>query len=342
MRGFWLVGVLIAAMAWAQMNSATPVKSATPGATSNAAPASGEAGHSGQATAPAASIAPDAAVLTIKGLCTQSESNSATRSTDSGCETVITRAQFEKLVEVLHAEKDSQTRFQLATAYPLLLVMAHEAERRGVDKEARFQERLRFARVQILSQELTRELREQTTQVPEKDIADYYRENASEFEEVTVERIVIPNRAQKDLPGAEAGNKSSEDAITAEAEALRTRAVQGESFTKLQKDAYDFAGMSGDSEPNPKMDKMRRRGLPLTHAAVFDLKAGQVSPVISDATGHYIYKVDSRDIVPLDSVKQEITIVLRRQQMQNVIQAIQRPFTTDINKTYFGDGKDED
>jgi len=335
MRGFWLVGVLIAAVAWTQ------VKSATPAAASNVAPAPGQAEKGGQGTSPAANIAPDAAVLTIKGLCTDA-SNAATRSSNPGCETIITRDQFEKLVEVLHAEKDSQTRLQLATAYPQLLVLAHEAERRGVDKEARFQERLRFARVQILSQELTRELREETARVSEKDIADYYRENSGEFEEVTVERIVIPNRPQKDLPNAEAGGKPAEDAMTTEAELLHTRAVQGESFTKLQKDAYDFAGASGDSEPNPKMDKMRRRGLPLTHASVFDLKPGQVSAVISDATGHYIYKVDAKEVAPLDRVKQEIIIVLRRQQMQNAMQAIQRPFTTDVNKTYFGEAKDED
>jgi len=335
MRGFWLVGVLVAAMTWAQM------KSATPAATSNVPSASSKAEDSGQAS-PATSVAPDTPVLTIKGLCTESASNSATHSPNPGCQTVITRAQFERLVEVMHAEKDSQTKLQLSTAYPQLLVMAREAERRGVDKEPRFQERLRFARVQILSQELTRKLREETAQVPEKDIADYYRTNSSDFEEVSLERIVVPNRAQKEAPGAEAAGKSPEDAMTAEAGLLRTRAAQGESFTKLQKEAYDFAGVSGDSEPNPKMDKMRRRGLPLTHAAVFDLKPGQVSPVISDATGHFIYKLDSREITPLDSVKQEISIVLRRQQMQNVIQAIQKPFTTDVNQTYFSPAKDED
>lgn len=334
MRGFCLVGVLIAAIVWAQTKPAAP---AAPG---NVPPASGEAEHGGQAAPPPASVAPDAAVITIKGLCTGSAANSAT-GPDSGCETVITRAQFEKLVEVLHAEKDSKTWHQIATAYPQLLVMAHEAERRGVENEPRFQERLRFARVQILSQELTRELQEQTAKVPEKDIADYYRENASEFEEVVVERIVIPNRGGKDLGSAQ-GGKSNEEAITAEADRLHTRAVQGESFSKLQKEAYDFAGMSGDSEPKPKMDKMRRRGLPPTHASVFDLKPGQVSPVISDATGHYIYKMDSKEAAPLKSVKQEITIVVRREQMQNMIQAIQRPFTTDINKTYFVDVKGDD
>jgi len=163
MRGFWLVGVLIAAITWAQM------KSATPAATSNVPSAWGMARDSAQAV-PAVSVAPDTAVLTIKGLCAESASNSSIRSSNPDCETVITRAQFERLVEVLHADKDSQTRLQLSTAYTQLLVMAHEAERRGVDKEPRFQERLRFARVQILSQELTRELREETSQVPEKDI----------------------------------------------------------------------------------------------------------------------------------------------------------------------------
>ncbi|MGB7584126.1 MAG: peptidylprolyl isomerase [Terriglobales bacterium] len=331
MSVFRLAGVLVAAMVWAQVNSAAPAVAPN----SSAAP--DERDHSGQITA--ASVAPDAAVLTINGLCAQPAPNSSTPPLSNECRTVVTRAQFDELVEALQAEKDSQTWHQLATAYPQLLVMAHEAEQRGVDKEPRFQERLRFARLQILSQELVRQIREEADRVPEKDISDYYRRNSSEFEQVSLERIIIPNRAQQDLhPSGQAAQlrNTPEEAVTAEAELLRTRALQGENFTKLQKTAYEFAGLSGDSEPDPNLGWLRRRGLPLTHASVFDLKPGQVSPVISDATGHYIYKLDAREVAPLDSVKQEISSVLRRQRLQNMIQAIQRPFTTTVNQTYFG------
>jgi parvulin-like peptidyl-prolyl isomerase len=328
MRSLGMAGVLILAMAWVQVKTNTAAPAGHPSVSS----ATDKPESSGQEEAPAA-IASDAAVITIKGLCPERASNLAIKSASAGCETVITRAQFEKLTDVLHMSKGSQTWHQLGTSYPQVLIMAKEAEKRGVDKQPRFQE--------ILSQELIRELREEADRVPEKDIADYYRQHTGEFEQVSLERIVIPSRAQRDLAANGQADKP-EDAMAKEAELLRTRAAQGEDFAKLQKEGYDFAGLSGDSDPTPKLDKLRRRGLPLTQASAFNLKVGQVSPVISDATGYYIYKLDGREIAPLESVKVEIAGTLRQQRLRDVVQAIQQPFTTDINQKYFGAAKDDD
>jgi hypothetical protein len=59
------------------------------------------------------------------------------------------------------------------------------------------------------------------------------------------------------------------------AESLRARAAAGEDFAKLQKEAFEAAGMKMDS-PTVTMPKVRRTGLPPAHAAVFDLKVGEV------------------------------------------------------------------
>jgi parvulin-like peptidyl-prolyl isomerase len=317
MRGFFLLSALSAAMACAQTNSATPAPEK----------------ESGRAAASqASSVAPTAAVLTIKGLC--SEPNAATGPAASNCETVVTRAQFDELLLMLRSDKDPQTKHELTTAYPQLMIMAHEAEVRGVDKETRFQERIRFARLQILSQELLRQLKEEAAEVPEKDIEDYYHQNAAQFEEVSLERIVVPNRAQ----GAKQGTMD-EAGLTKLAETSRARAVAGEGFSKLQKEAYKAAGLSGDTEPNPRMEKLRRRGLPPAHASAFDLKPGEVSPVISDVSGHYIYKLESRETQPLDAVKGEISKTLRQQRLEKLVHDVQQPFTTDVNQAYFGEGK---
>src|SRR5580698_3614696 len=331
MRSLCMAGVFILAMAWAQVK----VNSATPAASPNAASAAHGSDNGRQEAAPASAIAPAAAVITIKGLCPETAPHSTTRAADAACETVITRAEFEKLADVLHMGTGSQTWHQLGSSYPQILVMAHEAERRGVDKQPRFQERLRFARLEILSQELIRQLREEAAQVPEKDVADYYQKNSGEFEQASLERIVIPNRPQRDLPASGQSPEKPEDAMTKEAELLRARAAQGEDFAGLQKEAYDFAGVSGNSEAKPKLEKMRRRGLPPAHAAVFDLKVGEVSEVISDGTAHYIYKLDAREIAPLESVKVEITSLLRQRRAESDVQAIQQPFTTDIDQKYF-------
>jgi hypothetical protein len=334
MRGFLPVGILLVAMAWAQMNPAAPAAAPTTVPTSGKPNIGGQA--AGASAGAAANVAPDAAVLTIKGLCAE-PGDSATRPADSGCETVVTRAQFEELVQMLRVDKDPQARRELTTAYPQTLVMAHEAERRGVDKEPQFQERLRFARLQILSQELIRQLKEEAARVPEKDIEDYYHQNVNEFEQFSVERIVIPNRAQP-KPAVKGAKQETRDenGMSKLAQALRARAAAGEDFAKLQKEAYDAAGLSGNTAPNPRMEKMRRRGLPPGHLSVFDLNPGEVSPVISDETGHYIYKLVSKEVEPLEAVKLEITKTLRRQRLEAMVHQVEQPFTTDVNHAYFG------
>jgi len=283
-------------------------------------------------------LAPDAPIVTIKGYCSQPAGNQADH-----CQTVVTRAQFEKLVNALEPGVNPATRRRLASAYPQFLVMAQEAEKRGLDKGTDFAERMRFARLQILSQELVRRVQDEAAKVPAKDIADYYQKHEKDYEQASMERIVIPNRKElkAQSPDASKGD-NGEEAMTKEAEALRTRAAAGEEFAKLQKEAYEFAGVSGNTEPDPKMGKLRRRGLPLAHASAFDLKPGEVSPVISDATGHYIYKLDSREAQPLEAVRTEITNVLRRERMQEMIKAIQERVTSEINESYFKEEKDDD
>jgi hypothetical protein len=326
MRYFVPVCVLVGAIVWGQNRPASPV--------------AGGQDRDERKPTPASNIAPETPVLTIKGLCPESTSKSS-----ATCQTVITRAQFEKLANAIQPEVDAQTKRQLARSYPQFLEMAHEAQQRGLDKRPRFDERLAFARLQILSQELIREIQDEAARVPEKDIEDYYQTHSSEFEQASLERIVVPLRKQRSAqPSADSADlgKQVEDDMSKEAEALRVRAAAGEDFAKLQKEAYDVAGLSGNSEPNPSIGKTRRRGLPPAHSSVFDLKVSQVSLVITDATGHYIYKVDAREIEPLDSAKPEISNLLRRQRAQQMIKSVEQPFTTDVNSAYFGAGGKED
>ena len=70
---------------------------------------------------------------------------------------------------------------------------------------------------------------------------------------------------------------AAERAMTKLAESLRARAAAGEDFVKLQKEAFDAAGMKIES-PTVNLPSVRRTGLQAGHAAVFDLKPGEVSP----------------------------------------------------------------
>lgn len=266
--------------------------------------------------ASAANVSPDMAVITIKGLC----ENPST----SPCQTVISRAQFEKLTNALLPNMKPSFQLQVAHAYPDLLEMAQAAEARGVDKTPRFQERIAFARLQILSQELARQIDEESSHVPDKDIADYYRDHAANYSTATMERLFIPKQ-----------QGDGDDKMLRVAEELRARAAAGENFIALQKQAYDAAGMA-DVPPNPSLGNVTLPDLPQTHASAFAMKPGEVSQVLTDSTGHYVYKVDNKEVQTLDQAKNEIHRILQNRHKEQVMQELRRPFTTELNPSYFG------
>jgi parvulin-like peptidyl-prolyl isomerase len=120
------------------------------------------------------------------------------------------------------------------------------------------------------------------------------------------------------------------------ADSLRDRAAKGEDFAKLQKEAFEAAGMKSEA-PSINLPKVRRTGLPPAQSAVFELKPGEVSQVISDNGGHYIYKVVSRDELPLDDqIRTEIHNTLRSQNMKDMMQKYNDSYHADTNEAYFG------
>ncbi len=276
---------------------------------------------------PSPALPPETVVLTISGLCSESASQAP-----GECRTVVTRKQLEDLIEAVQPQMDPDTKQHMATAYPQFLIMAHEAEIRGLDKSSHFQERMAFARLQILSQELVHQIQDEAANVPTSEIEDYYKAHKGEYEEATLERIVVPLRKDSNR-GAKASPSYAE--MKSEALKIRERAAAGESFVSLQKEVFVVAGVSGNSSPDPRMEKLRRRGLPLAHVTVFDLNPGEVSQLISDASGHYIYKMDAKNIIPLDEVKEEIMVTLRRERMKSRMEALQKPFAVDVNHAYF-------
>jgi len=340
MRFQSLVCLLLAGLAYGQI---------APPAAPPAAGAKGEPGASAPAERPAEpKVGPDDVVITIKGFCTDNKQG-------EGCQTVITKGQFEKLAEALQPNMSPAIRRNLATAYSRLLRMSTAAEQRGLDKGPRFEEMMHFARMQILSQELSRALQEEASKVSESDIEAYYEKNKASYDQGTFERIFVPrskqitNSAAAPKPGVkpavggkpvanpeptEAQRKAGEEAMTKLAADLRARAAKGEDPDKLQKEAYAVAGLPGNPV-STKMEKVRRTTLPASHQAVMDLQAGEVSEVISDPNGgHYIYKLVSKETLPLDAVKTEIRNTISGQRYRDSMQGFQG--NVELNDAYFG------
>src|SRR5215472_4451277 len=338
MRMRWLVCVFMETLAWGQAAQSVPP----------AQPA--------QAPDTSASVPNDAAVLTITGVCS-SQAPSQSTSNSSDCKTVITKAEFEKLVNALAPNANPQQKKQLAGVLPRVMAMANEAKQRGMDQSEQYKETMEYVKMQVLSQQLQRKLQEQAADISDADLEKYYKDNPDAFEQYNVDRIFVPRTKQveaeaddddkdekataeqkKAKESAEQAKKQdNEQAMTKLAETLRTRAAAGEDITKLQKEAFEKAGMTIES-PTVNLPSVRRNGLPQAHTVVFDLKPGEVSRVISDAGGHYIYKMNSKTAMPFDQAKSEIRGRLQTDRMKESMDKLNASFSSTSNEAYFGPG----
>ncbi len=332
MTRYGLVCLLLGAMAWGQAANSTP----TPANQQSGAPSS--ASPDGK-DAESSKVPPDAPVITIDGSC---ENPPADKTVNPNCKTVITRAEFEKILEAVQPNMPPRVRRQFATRYSMALVMAQKAHEMGLDQGPKYEERLKLARVQILSQAFSQAVQEKAGQISDKDIEDYYHDKSADYQEVDLQRIFVPRTQQ--LPASKVKlsaaeekkrQKDADEAMRQEANKLRARAVAGEDFAKLQAEAFQFAGIKSKA-PSTKMGEERRSGLPPAQASVFDLKTGEISSVLSDQSGYFIYKVGAKGTEPLDKVREEIRAALRTQRMQEQMQTVQKSATPVLDDAYFG------
>jgi hypothetical protein len=318
--------LLLGSLAWGQANSTPAGMPQKPAGAEASAPF-------------VSSVPPDATVITIQGVC---DNPPADKGAMSDCKTVITRAQFDLIVEAVAPTMSAAARKQLANQYAVALAMVQKAHEMGVDKGPIFEERVKLSRIGVITKGLNQAMQEQAGQVPDKDVEEYYKNNLATYSEFDLQRVFVPKTKQ--LPPSkikltpaqtEKQQKDAEAAMKAEAEALRARALKGEAFSKLQAEAFQVAGQK-NKPPSTDMGKMRHNSLPPNHASVMDLKTGEVSVLIAEPTGYFFYKMGEKDTVPLDKVKDEIHNTLRGQRMKEATEALQHSVTPTLNDAYFG------
>src|SRR5271155_415771 len=208
-------------------------------------------------------VGPDDPVITVNGFCADPAQ------LGTACKTIITRAQFEKLTEALQPGMSLSLRLNVANAYARNLRMAAAAEKRGLDKTPAFEEEMRYARMQLLAQDLNRALQAEANNISAADLEDYYKKNESSFEQATLARIFVPRAKQNASTDEEAQKKAGEEAMAKVAADLRARALNGEDPDKLQIEAYTDAGFPRTT-PDTKMEKVRPATLPPQHEAVMN------------------------------------------------------------------------
>ena len=356
MRKSWLLCVLLGTLAWGQAQPAP--------APSDAAKAPSAAS---KAPEKSAEVPESAVVLTIKGVCpagpraaaatkTAAAKTAAPAKDPANCKTEITRAEFEKIANGLSPNVSPQLKRQLEQALPRFIAMSEAAKKKGLENTEHYKEKLKIAKMQILTQELQQSVQEEAEKIPAGKEEQYYKENPEAYEQYSLDRLFVPRYKQaepdekdegkepakltpEEQKAKEAADKDKQEKGEQEmkklADTLRERAAAGEDFAKLQKEAFEAAGTKVDN-PTVNLPKVRRTGLPPAHAAVFDLKPGELSQVITDNGGSYVYKVVSKEVLPFDQVKDEIHNKLKSERMKEMMDKYTNSFQAIPNEAYFG------
>ena len=282
------------------------------------------------------SVAPNDAVMVIHGVCPKNAGTAKTGSTKAdSCQTVITKEQFNSMLSgmnVISQIANTAAMRNFAESYSQLLALASEGEKAGVENDPRFQELMRIARIRALADSYRHSLEEKFSNPSQEEIEAYYKENISKYDSFKVERIIIPSINPNRTPS---GRAEYEKKFQQLANDIRERAARGEETQKLQDEAYKALALP--NPPKTDLGMKRRGGLPAgIEKDLLALKPGEVTKLEAEMSGLNIYKLRSRDTIPVEYVKSEIVRDLHQKNIEVAIRAVSGSIHSDLNEQFFG------
>jgi hypothetical protein len=337
-----IICVFIASTALAQTPGATKKQGAATAKAPSASPT-----PTPQATPPSllkrdeqpAELPPETPVISIKGLCPAENSPAVSNKVPStnDCAMTVTRQKFDNLVKAFNTNNQAVTpaqRRNLGQSYVELLIFSEAAKAAGIENTPAFVEVMRVLRMKTLGDLYRNQLAEQYRNPSQQEIEDYYKANQEKFEGAKLTRIFIPTNDPD--PQATAEKKADYQKKAPQvADDIQARAAKGEDMSKLQKEAYTTLAIAA-TPPTTDLGLARHGTFPpKIEQEIFSHKAGEVFRS-DEGTGHMIYRVDSRQTSPLESVKAEITQQLFRQKMEAKTKELNEAVHAQYDERYFG------
>jgi hypothetical protein len=275
-------------------------------------------------------VAGDAKIISVAYRCAGKTSADTKPST---CTLTVSKSEFDALVHALDPKMSTSNRLSLASEYARLLIMAAEAEGRGISKSKDFQALAKFSTLQMLSTQLVRDINgDATLKASSTDADQYFAAHRNDYQEVTFDQIVVPVQngsiSHKTEPASERANK------------LRGRVLRGESFAELQAEVTGRPSQAAAAAG--RVGPIRCLSLQESLRKVCSLKPEEISEVISDGGSLVIAKVVSRRALPIEEVREEIRATVERQRLQSELDRVRNPVSMQLDERYFGELPDQD
>ena len=292
-------------------------------------PAAASQQTTASAATPAVSVDLTQPVITVHGICDEGPR----KSPQSACGRVITRKEFESLMEALNpgGQSISQSGKQnLAQAYVEALAFAEAARKAGTEQSAQFREVMYWLRLRTIADLYRRSLQEEYRSPASEEIDAYYQQHLLSFEKVRLQRILVPRENLSASDKAEFDKRA-----LGAAQGARARATKGDDLELIQREVYAALGL--DRPPGTDLGSFRRADLMEKEAAeVFSLQPGEVSQVQTELRSYVIYKVMGKETPTQAQVKAEILRELPLQKYRAALKAVLDSAPAEFNEQYFG------
>jgi hypothetical protein len=321
-----LVSLLAGASAFAQTNGAPAGQSSTGAPVPQAAqPPIQQPAYNPD------NVAPDAAVVVVHGVCP----NKAAPGNPDTCKMVITKQQFIAMLGGMNVASQLSTPSAMrsfAESYSQLLALASAGEKAGAENDPHFRELMRITRIRALADTYRHSLEEKYSNPSQQEIEAYYKENIDKYEALKVERIIIPTANFKRTPATRTEYDNKIKQLAAE---IPDRADRGAEKQKLQDEAYKTLNLP--ASPRTDLGMKRHGGLPAAiEKDLFALRPCEVTKLESEPSGLNVYKLRSRDTIPVESVKGEIVRDLHKKNMEEAIKSVKVAVHSELNDQFFG------
>ena len=321
----FLAAALVQTSPVIQTSTTAPQKAQT--SSTKSVPASDASGKKSGNT----DVAPSDPVITIHGLCgTQAKAKGGA---GAACSTVVTKQEFDTVVNALDAIGSPILPSQyhsVAEGYTTTVINYEKAKEAGVERDPRFAEVMRLARMRAMGDMYHERMQEQARKVSPSEIEAYYKNNRDKLEELTMRRLAIPRYNAANLKDEEFAARARK--VAGE---IHDRAAKGEDMEILQKEACAALGIK--DPPTTKMGPVRR-GIfaPEQEKQLFALKSGEVTNIIEQASTFIIFKLEGRETPTLEKAKDEIVRTLIKEHLDKQEEAAKNAVKIDFNDRYLG------
>jgi peptidyl-prolyl cis-trans isomerase C len=247
---------------------------------------------------------------------------------------MIHQSEFESALKTLpdqyQAYASGVGKRQFADDYLKMKMLAAQGYKNGVQNQDDVVRQLALMRDNLVANaELSRI--EKTVAPSDADLKKAYDANRTDYEQVKARHILV---AFKGSPAVQKGKPElTEEQAKAKAEEIRKKLVAGADFGEVAKKESDDLGSGsrggelgsfGHGQMVPEFEK-----------AAFDLKAGEISPLVRTQYGFHIIKVDQHTLTPFEEVKPTLEKGARQKKLQETMDTMKTAANPVYDTVYF-------